>query len=162
MKLVIQTQIRENYAAHQGFTGEYYWKMKGGNTFVVENLTPGQCLRVKEEGMPTLKALITEMNDYYEEYILDWTFEEDDAIVCEAWESPIVLAWVNGRWSATYTRENGEYGYMRREIAKVIQTWDLMMGGERENFNTLYEIHGVEGLVDEETAMSYINELEAA
>jgi len=30
MMLVIRTQFQENYAAHQGFTGEYRWKMKGG------------------------------------------------------------------------------------------------------------------------------------
>ena len=42
MKLVITTQIRENYAAHNGFTGEYYWKYKGGNTYVVDGITPKQ------------------------------------------------------------------------------------------------------------------------
>lgn len=32
MKLVIDTQIAENYAAHGGFTDEFRWKYKGGST----------------------------------------------------------------------------------------------------------------------------------
>jgi len=38
MILVIDTQDRENYAAHNGFTGEYYWKMKGGQSVKVLNV----------------------------------------------------------------------------------------------------------------------------
>ena len=85
MKLVIQTQIRENYAAHNGFTGEYYWKCKGGNTYVVENVNPKQAMRIGEEGIPNLTKLIEERNDYYEEYIIDWSLEDNDAVVCQAW-----------------------------------------------------------------------------
>lgn len=162
MKLVIQTQIRENYAAHNGFDGEYYWKYKGGNTYVVENLSAAQCLRIKEEAIPTLKALITEMNDYYEEYIVDWSFEDDDAVVCESWETPIILAWVGNRWTASVTRLNDDYGYMRMEISKKLETWDLMMGGERENYKVLYEIRDTQEMVDSEALSSYIKCMEAA
>ena len=43
MKLVINTQHRENYAAHDedfvpGVSADY-WKFKGGSTFVVNNIT---------------------------------------------------------------------------------------------------------------------------
>ena len=38
MMLVIRTQFQENYAAHQGFTGEYRWKMKGGSEYKVKNV----------------------------------------------------------------------------------------------------------------------------
>lgn len=162
MKLVIQTQIRENYAAHNGFDGEYYWKCKGGNTYVVENLSAASCLKIKEEGVPTLKALITEMNDYYEEYILDWSFEDDDATVCEEWETPIVLAWVGGRWTATRTVMNDEYGYMRMEISKKLESWDLMMGGERENYKVLYEIRDTRELVDSDGLSAYLESMEEA
>ena len=133
MKLVIQTQIRENYAAHQGFNGEYYWKCKGGNSYVVANLTPAQAERVVEDGIPTLKALVEERSDYFEEFIIDWSVLDNDAVVCEEWESPIQLSWQGGRWTAIQVRENDEYGYMRQDIARQITTWDLLMGGEREN-----------------------------
>lgn len=138
MKLVIQTQIRENYAAHNGFTGEYYWKMKGGNTYVVENLSPEQAMKAKE-GIPTLTKLITEMNDYYEEYILDWTLEDDDAVVCEEWETPIVLSWSIDRWLASRTvRNDNEYGYMRSDILAKREEWIPLEGGERGHYKCEY------------------------
>jgi hypothetical protein len=34
--------------------------------------------------------------------------------------------------------ENGEYGFMRSEIARQIQSWDLMMQGQRENYTCSY------------------------
>ena len=58
MKLVITTQIRENYAAHNGFNGEYYWKMKGGNTYVVEDLSSKHVNKIADGGIPTLTKLI--------------------------------------------------------------------------------------------------------
>lgn len=36
MRLVIETQDYENYGAHEGFDGTYYWKAKGGETYVIE------------------------------------------------------------------------------------------------------------------------------
>ena len=43
MKLVIQTQYKENYGAHD-WNGEgecpQYWKFKGGETYVVPNVDP--------------------------------------------------------------------------------------------------------------------------
>ena len=48
MKIVFQTQIRENYGAHDwDGKGEcpQYWKFKGGNTFVADvNLKGGEAL----------------------------------------------------------------------------------------------------------------------
>ena len=42
MKFVVHTQFLENYGAHQGkgtfAAGEAYWKMKGGDTYIVEDL----------------------------------------------------------------------------------------------------------------------------
>jgi len=43
MKLVIQTQFKENYGAHDwDGKGEcpQYWKFKGGETYVFANLIP--------------------------------------------------------------------------------------------------------------------------
>ena len=42
MKFVVHTQFLENYGAHSGegtfAAGEAYWKMKGGDTYIVEDL----------------------------------------------------------------------------------------------------------------------------
>ena len=140
MKIVIQTQVRENYAAHDGFKGEYYWKYKGGNTFVVPDLTPAQVELVKERGLPTLTALIEERNDYFEECILDWSVVDNHVAVCEDYETPFELRWIGGRWVATRTVENGEYGYMRQEIERKTEEYDMEMGGKRSNYRAVYTL----------------------
>ena len=56
MKLVIQTQYKENYGAHdwdgQGECPQY-WKFKGGDTFVVQGVD-------NKDLVPTLRGLIDE------------------------------------------------------------------------------------------------------
>ena len=58
MKLVINTQYKENYSFdNDGYPvegPEAHWKFKGGDTYVVEGLTPNQCLSIAEKGIPTL------------------------------------------------------------------------------------------------------------
>ena len=83
MKLVIQTQYKENYAAHnedyvQGVSVDH-WKFKGGSTYVVENITPAQARNIEMDGIPHLTALIEERNESFEEYILDHDIVADDA-----------------------------------------------------------------------------------
>lgn len=89
MKVAIYTQVRENY----GNVKNPYWKCKGGNTFVVPNLSVAQTLKVKDYGIPTLKALIETFNEAFEEYVIDWDILEDDAAVGDGWETPTQLFW---------------------------------------------------------------------
>lgn len=141
MKVVISTQIRENYGAHDWDgkgTCPQYWKCKGGNTYVVSNLSVAQALKVKESGIPTLKALIEVRNEGFEEYVQDWAILDDDAVVGDEWENPTQLSWTAGRWVAGKVTENGEYGYMRREIERKVEAWDMLMGGERENYKAYF------------------------
>lgn len=141
MKIVIQTQVKENYGAHdwdgQGECPQY-WKFKGGSTYVVPNLTPEQALRVGEVGIPTLTALIEERNESFEEYVQNWATLDDDAVVCEPWETPFELTWEQGRWVARRTVENGEYGYMRADIGSKTEQYTMLMQGGRENYTVEY------------------------
>lgn len=136
MKLVIDTQICENYAAHNGFTGEFRWKFKGGNTYVVDGITEAQKARIESEGTPTLAALIEERNDSWQEYIISARVVADDASEGEEWETPFRLSYVDGKWVATRTIDNqGEYGgYMRREIKSKTETYVLGTAGERLDY----------------------------
>lgn len=134
MKIVITTQVRENY----GSAERPYWKMKGGSIFVVPNLTVEQTLKVKENGIPTLKALIETRNEMFEEYVVDWSILDNDAVVCDPWETPTDLFWTGGRWVAMRTIENGEYGYMRREVASKTEEYELEMGGRQANYRVVY------------------------
>lgn len=141
MKLVIQTQVRENYGAHDwDGKGEcpQYWKCKGGDTYIVPNLTDKQVEKVKSHGVPTLTALIESRSEGFEEYIIDVSVVEDNAVVCDEWETPFVLSWENNRWVARRTVENGEHGYMHQEIASKSEQYDMCMGGERENFKCAF------------------------
>ena len=86
MKLVIDTQIKENYGAHT-WDGEsecpQYWKFKGGHVYVVENVDQyaGICHPYME-----LSELITMKDDYFEEYLLDAYEKEDNQQAGEDWE----------------------------------------------------------------------------
>lgn len=80
MILVIETQDQENYAAHQGFTGDYRWKMKGGSSFKVTNLPQN----VDPASVVEMIRLDIEdtTNDYFRSEIIDYHLEADD------WMSP--------------------------------------------------------------------------
>jgi hypothetical protein len=136
MKIVITTQVRENY----GDVDKPYWKFKGGETYVVPNLSVEQTIKVKDNGIPTLKALIETRNEGFEEYVIDWSILDDDAVVCDEWETPFNLYWEQGRWVARRTIENGEYGYMRSEVASKSEEYDMHMAGERANYVVMYSM----------------------
>lgn len=74
--IVISTQDRENYAAHTGFTGEYYWKMKGGQEYkitgVPSDIDPAEVVEMVRGEIEDLK------NDYFQTEILGWSVESDD------------------------------------------------------------------------------------
>ena len=141
MKLVIQTQYCENYGAHT-WDGEgecpQYWKFKGGETYVVPNLSQDQVTQVIEQGIPTLRALIEYSNEASREYILDWSVQDDADVVGEPWETPFELYWEQGRWVARRTVKNDEYGYLRADIGSKTEQYDMMMEGGRENYTVEY------------------------
>jgi len=103
MKLVIDTQFCENYGAHswdgQGECPQR-WKFKGGETYVVPNITSAQQARIERDGIPTISALIETDNDYSKEYIINYRIVEDAAKAGEEWETPYELAYVDGKWIA--------------------------------------------------------------
>jgi hypothetical protein len=75
MMLVIDTQDRENYAAHNGFTGEYAWKMKGGQSVKVLNVPQDADLdQVVEAVRPQVEDL---ESNYFRSEIIDYNLQED-------------------------------------------------------------------------------------
>jgi len=152
MKIVITTQVRENY----GDANKPYWKFKGGDTYVVPDLTVEQTIKVKENGIPTLKALIETRSDMFEEYVVDWAILDNDAVVCEAWETPYELCWIGGRWVANRTVENGEYGYMNQRVERRTEEYDMLMGGGRENYRVVYTMRNGDVVTGEEVN-EYLN-----
>ena len=57
--LVIQTQYKENYGAHDwDGKGEcpQYWKFKGGSTYFVTNLTSEQPIKIANGGIHIIQT----------------------------------------------------------------------------------------------------------
>jgi hypothetical protein len=85
MKIVISTQFRENYGAHDwDGTGEcpQYWKFKGGNEYIIDNIQEHVKMndffgKKCEMIVDSIRPKIEHKSEYAEEYILGWTIEED-------------------------------------------------------------------------------------
>ncbi len=81
MKLMITTQVEENYGAHDWDgtgTCPQYWKFKGGNDY---SYALGGHLRNSEtlsELVQALRGQIEEDSIGYREYIIGWSVESDD------------------------------------------------------------------------------------
>jgi hypothetical protein len=78
MKLLITTQLHENYGAHDwDGKGECpsYWKAKGGNDYVVKKFKD---LNKVAETVMALRSQIEQSNDYFRETILDFEVVADD------------------------------------------------------------------------------------
>jgi hypothetical protein len=143
MKLVIQTQQCENYGAHDwDGKGEcpQRWKFKGGDTYVVDNITPAQQAKIEAEGIPNLAKLIETWNEAWREYVLSYNVVADDARESEPWETPFRLIYTEGKWVAKRAIDNGEYGYMHREIKTKFESYVMLPGGERTSYIAEYEM----------------------
>ena len=92
MKIILTTQHRENYAAHEGFRGEYHWKYKGGDIYIIEGVTVRQA---QDKGFwEYLSQQITSFDNYFEEYVVGEELVDDDIPNTEfhqEWEAPIVM-----------------------------------------------------------------------
>jgi hypothetical protein len=75
MMLVIATQDYENYAAHQGFTGEYRWKAKGGSEYKITNIPANTD---PAEIVELVRGEIECNNEYFQTTILGYSIQPDD------------------------------------------------------------------------------------
>lgn len=141
MNIVIHTQIRENYGSHDwDGKGEcpQYWKMKGGNTFIVRLVTVEQCQ--SKSFWDSLETAIESRSESWEEYIVstdvidEVDFVESDHV--EEWDSPINLSFAEGRLLATrYTTY--EWATPDEFVAKLEQ-W-VQVNGDREQYVLMFE-----------------------
>lgn len=76
MKLLITTQLYENYGAHD-WDGKgqcpSYWKAKGGNDYVIRDFRGGEATAM----VMAVRERIEESSDYYRETIIGWDLVED-------------------------------------------------------------------------------------
>jgi len=80
MKLHLQTQVYENYAAHDwDGAGECpeYWKAKGGRDYFVLNINT---VDEAQEIMLDARAQVEENSMYFSEHIIGWDLVENDFV----------------------------------------------------------------------------------
>ena len=101
MKLVIHTQFKENYGAHDwDGKGEcpQYWKFKGGSTYVVE-CSLEQAM--SGQFFTDVAKCIEYKNDYSEEYIVGENLVDDidfdPAKVVAEWDTAIYAELIGGQ-----------------------------------------------------------------
>lgn len=78
-KLLISTQVRENYGAHSWDgkgTCPQYWKSKGGNEYIVLDIDVNKASDIYE----SVKAQCESNDDYYTEYVIDWEVVANDLL----------------------------------------------------------------------------------
>lgn len=142
MKLVIQTQIRENYGAHDwDGKGEcpQHWKNKGGDTYVVENLSKQNVEKILAEGISTLKSLIEVSNDGFNEYVLGWELLGDsEELPIDEWDVPFMLSYENGKWVCRQDEINNEYSCWVKHIASKHLFYVMGPAGERLDANVYF------------------------
>jgi hypothetical protein len=119
---------------------------------VVENLSSDSVAKIEAEGIPTLTALIEDRNEAFEEYILGYDIVEDDAVVCEEWETPIMFEFdtMLKAWRATKITINGDMGYMRSEIAEKHESWMVLPKNDRDDYRVMWVMeNGERGIGNE-------------
>jgi len=131
MKLVIQTQYRENYAAHNEDyvhgVSDPYWKNKGGDTFVVSCSTVDYAM---DPGF-TESALdaVSYSHESAEEFVINYTLIDDvDFNISEhieEWETATFLWFDGDHFMATKKTDNTDMGYMRKEILTKFESWTI-------------------------------------
>lgn len=139
MKIVVQTQHRENYAAHDGFTGDYHWKCKGGETYILEGVTVEQA----QDHMiwDLLKDHIAHFDDYSEEIVRGMYLEDDcepNSNFHEEWESPVILMLRDDNTFAAKRITNPEYTGEWGEYVQKRETW-IQREGVRDDYTLIYE-----------------------
>ena len=143
MKIVIQTQHLENYAAHEEFTGAFHWKAKGGNTFILEGVNIDQAK--DEQFWIWLLDQIRDQSVYFEENIVSSELVddiEDNQQYCEDWETPIILRYAapNMLLASQYLdAETCQSHGMKSDITGKKMEWDQIKG-KQENYSMRYQV----------------------
>ena len=89
MKILLQTQIHENYGAHDwDGSGKcpQYWKAKGGSEYVISRkLTFNESMDTKLVDALVSEATkqVSRKDDYFHEYVIDWYFIQDGELTAE-------------------------------------------------------------------------------
>ncbi len=165
MKLVINTQYKENYSwPDWDGNGEcpQYWKFKGGSTYVVPGVDVMSSLEDQERIANELQELICYENEASMEYLLDWNIMDEGQPVCDDYETPILCYYIGGKWTAMVQTDNRNMGWRRAEILQIEETYDMEAGGDRGNYKAEYLMEDGDLVVGQDGLREWFNNQEAA
>jgi len=145
MKLLINTQYKENYAwgndDYVHGVSEPYWKFKGGSAYVLENVVcpvhTGDAYEMLHKYYPEVVDAISMSDDAQQEYVIDVQLLPDSApLAIEEWDNPYFIN-VSSDGSITCERNvaNGEFGWMRQEILSKNEKWTMGPSQERNDYS---------------------------
>jgi len=120
MKIIIHTQYKENYGDEQN----PHWKFKGGSVYVVEGINPNDHMLAKVIMDTEIKQLIEDRNPMSEEYIIDWSFADDNETQWDDWETPFIIRKVGDK-------------YVASRYVKADDHWKDGYEGKRESYTML-------------------------
>jgi hypothetical protein len=137
MKILMMCQDRENYGAHDWDDAStecpQYWKNKGGDTYIIENVTVAQG---RDEAFWQLaEEAIESSDDYFSTHILQQQLVDDDydtSSWIESWETPIRLNLVGEDFHAERTRAIG----LDDSLFSVNESW-IQKDGDRLHYTSL-------------------------
>lgn len=153
MHVVIYTQYRENY----GEPNKPYWKNKGGDTYVLTDVTV-------EEGivagklpaiMKQLFSLIEYSNDMSSEAVVDWELRYGEFQPNpDSWDVPIFIRREGDQFVATETVINNDFQF-RDEIAVKHSKWNMLPESERNGYEVYYTLRD-DSVVDEAGLIQFL------
>jgi len=114
MMLVIQTQDHENYAAHQGFNGEFYWKAKGGSEYKITNIPANTD---PAEIVELVRSEIERDDVYFRTAIVGYSIQSDDYL---SWFEKSQLDYEG---EITYFEPTIEYGDIKAVFDHEYAEW---------------------------------------
>lgn len=139
MRLIITTQHRENY----GSASDPYWKNKGGDRYVVDNITKEQQKCIEENGIPTLTKMLESANEMATCHIIDWYVGDlQDNEIWEPWQTKQTLHYCHKRksWYEFDVQIRSEFDCWAHGITEIHREWKLDSDGNRSEFHEVFKI----------------------
>ena len=163
LSVLITTQYRENYAAHnedyKHGVDEPYWKFKGGSQYIIENVnlydTEGPTF---DEIIKMVEPITTYSNEGSEEYVIDTElFDDTESLKLNLtdWTSPTFIKITDTGFTTSKFEDNeGEYGgYMNHNIKSLQKVWYHDKTGEVTKYIPTYTM--VDGSVHDSDKSVY-------
>ena len=172
MKLLINTQYKENYAwgndDYVHGVSDPYWKYKGGSAYVLENVGDEVLGSGDEPNLngydilhryfPEVVKAISVSDDAQQEYVIDVQLLANPApLAIEEWDNPYFIN-IASDGSITCERNvaNGEFGWMRQEILSKNEKWTMGPNQERTDYSVNFIMDDGSQLLGHQELQKYL------